>query len=300
MKKVVPVRVTRIFQLIQLMSEYPPKTIEKLADIIEVSPKTVYKDCQIIESLGYELEKDGQNRYVIKYTSRSVYQLNEEEKKIILGVIKKSGMTTADITRIAQKLKSGIIPDVQSLAIMKQLNMIRVLIESTSRRMPVWVKNYKSTSPGSSTRDRHVFPLFFDENRLSLTGFDIEKKQPRIFKISRMEDVVISDKDVSEFIPKHIPLVDIFGLAGEMEHDVEFLMTWRAASLLAEEFMHAASGIENSGDPDFPFKYTTKVCGFEGAGRFVLGMPAEIRVVGNEGFKEYLNQSLEQQKLLCS
>ena len=298
MKKVVPVRVIRIFHLIRLMSEYPPKTIEKLADIIEVSPKTVYKDCQIIESLGYELEKDGQNRYVIKYTSRTAYQLDEEEKKIILGVIKKSGMTTAEITRITQKLKSGYIPDVQSLSIMKQLNMIRLLVESTGRRMPLWIKNYQSTSPASVTRDRHVLPLFFDENRLSLTAFDLDKKQARLFKVSRMDDVVISDQNVSGDMPDHIPLVDIFGLAGDMEHVIEIFMTWRAASILAEEFMLAASGIEPSGDGDFPYRFTTKVCGYEGAGRFVLGLPAEIRVIGNEGFKEYITISLQQQKLL--
>lgn len=298
MKKVVPVRVIRIFQLIRLMSEYPPKTIEKLAGIIEVSPKTVYKDCQIIETLGYELEKDSQNRYVIRHTSRSTYQLSEEEKKIILGVIKKSGMSTADITRITQKLKSAIIPDIQSLAIMKQLNMIRLLAESAGRRMPLWIKNYQSTSPDSSPRDRHVLPLFFDENRLSLTAFDLDKKLPRIFKVSRMDDVVVSEQNVAEVMPEHIPLVDIFGLAGELEHVIEIIMTWRAASILTEEFIHASSGIEASGEPDFPYRFTTKVCGFEGVGRFVLGLPAEIKVLGNEGFKEYITLSLQQQKLL--
>jgi len=298
MKKETPVKVVRIFTLIRHLSEFPPKSVDKLAQMMEVSPKTLYKDIHIVESLGFETEKDQLNRYQLKNNHRSEYHLDENEKKLILGAIKKAGVSNLDINSISQKLKYSVIPDIQRLSIVKQLNMIRILIEAVAQNIPIVLQKYKSTTPGAKVRDRMVLPLYFDENRLSLTAYDFEKKEARIFKVSRMTDITPADHTLKAEIPADIPIVDAFGFAGQMDVVIEILMSWRASSLLTEDFPQFVGLISPSGDPGLPYKLTSKVCGYEGIGRFVLGLLTEIKVAGDEGFKKYIDDKIKNQQLL--
>ena len=77
MKNDVPVRIIRVFKLLEYLSEFPAKSVDKLAQIIGVSIKTIYKDIILLESLGYEMEKDNTHRYQIKYGFTPEYHLNE-------------------------------------------------------------------------------------------------------------------------------------------------------------------------------------------------------------------------------
>ncbi len=290
-------KVIRIFKLIGYLSDFPPKTAEKLSQLIDVSVKTVYKDLHLIESLGYETEKDHLHRYSIKHFSRSEYHLDESEKKLIIAVIKEAGLSKTAVTSITQKLKSSTFPDAANFNIMKQLHLIRVLIDAISQKIPLTIKNYKSTTAGANLRDRHVLPLYFDEMRMSVTAYDFEKEQTRIYKVARMTDIIPFSVSSNAVIPEDTPIVDTFGYAGRMEIDIAMLMTRRASSILYEEFMMSHPNISDSADDEFPFMFKSKVCGYEGVGRFVLGMMTEIKVVGDEGFKLYLKNKIKESTL---
>lgn len=293
-----PIKVVRIFKLLHYLSEFPAKTVEKIAKMIDVSPKTIYKDLHIIESLGYEVVKDHQHRYHLKYSSQSEYHLDDNEKKIIIGLIKEAGLNTNDITSITQKLKSKIYPDASNFKIMKQLNIVKILVEAIAQKMVVNLIDYKSTTPGSLVRDRHVLPLYFDEMKMTFTAFDMVKRQPRLYKVSRMKDIsLVSDKNYGE-VPEELPLVDAFGYAGNMDIDINLLLSNRAAAIINEEFLMTRQYISKNNKGKFPYKYQAKVCGYEGIGRFVLGMMTEIKVIGDEGFKEYLKDKITKQSLI--
>lgn len=297
MKDDIPVKVIRVFKLVEYLTEFPPKTVEKLSEILSASIKTIYKDLHLIETLGYEIEKDNVHRYCIRHSGRSEYHLNEEEKKLIIGAIKNAGLNTTAITSITQKLKSNTFPAVGDLTVVKQINIIKKLLDAIKHKNPLTIHNYKSTSPGNSTRDREILPLYFDEMRMSVTAYDMNIAQVRIFKVARMSDIVPIASDVNLKIPIEIPIVDTFGYAGMLQYDVSLLMTRRAASILAEEFMTTASQISDSSDTDFPYRYTSKVCGYEGVGRFVLGMMTEIKVIGDDGFVLYLKNKIDKSTL---
>jgi proteasome accessory factor C len=290
-------KVKRIFVLIQYLSDFPPKTAEKLAQLIDISVKTLYKDLHLIETLGYETEKDHLHRYCIKYSGRTEYHLDETEKKIIIATIKEAGISTTAVTSITQKLKSNHYPDATNIGIMKQLFMIRVLVDAIKNKTPVTIIKYKSTSSGTSIRDRVIMPIYFDEMRMSVTAYDMEIAEPRIFKVARMTDINPVTIIAAEKFPAEIPIVDTFGYAGMMDYEVSMRLTLRAFSILTEEFTQASSQIGPSDDNDFPFLYSTKVCGYEGVGRFVLGLMTEIKVVGDKGFKLYLKNKIKESTL---
>ena len=81
MKTEAPLKIIRIFKLLQNLSEFPPKNVEKLAQVIDVSPKTIYKDLHTLESLGYETDKDHSHRYQLKHHRQIEYHLDDTEKK---------------------------------------------------------------------------------------------------------------------------------------------------------------------------------------------------------------------------
>ena len=120
MKTEAPLKIIRIFKLLQNLSEFPPKNVEKLAQVIDVSPKTIYKDLHTLESLGYETDKDHSHRYQLKHHRQIEYHLDDTEKKLIIGLIKEAGLSTNTVTNITQKLKTNIYPDLVNYKIIRQ------------------------------------------------------------------------------------------------------------------------------------------------------------------------------------
>ena len=211
MKGDVPIKVVRVFKLVQYLCEFPPKSIEKLALLVDVSPKTVYKDIPIIESIGYEIVKDENYRYSIKQSDRSAYHLNDNEKKLIVATIKKTGLNSTEIRSIVHKLKAiQMIPEVNSLAIMKQLSMIKILIDCVCKKLPITIKDYKSTTIGSKVRDRNVLPLYFDDARMTVTAYDYDLAETRIFKVSRMFDIEALSDPKNEISAPDLPRHESF------------------------------------------------------------------------------------------
>ncbi len=295
MSRDVTLKVVRIFKLLNFLSEFPPKPVDRLAKILNVSPKTVYKDIHIIESLGYEIEKDDQYRYHIKYRDQYTYKLDDNEKKLIIGLVKEAGLSTNIISSITQKLKSQNYPDASNLKIMKQLYITRLLLESIEHKIVVILKDYQSTTIGSKIRNRKVLPLYFDDMRMAVTAYDFDKAEPRIFKVARMTNIVPVTEQTTLDLPMEMPIVDTFGYAGKMAFEVSILLTKRAHAILTEEFIMSGNHITSSIDTNYPYFYKSRVCGYEGIGRFVLGLMTEIKVVGDEGFKGYLRGKIDNQ-----
>ncbi len=293
-----PSKIQRIFRLIQYLTEYPPKTVEKLASILNISIQTVYRDIKVLEDIGYDIDKDEHYRYKINMGNHYAH-LNESEKKLIIGVLKSKNDSPALVNSIIQKLKlHHTTPDIEGFRAAKLLKIIQQLLHSIENQLAVTLINYQSTSEGSATRDRTVLPLHFDENKLSITAYDFEKKMLRVFKLARIGEIEPVTIDNTEIMIKDIPILDTFGFAGSLDFEIRILLTKRSAAILAEEFPSVRQSVLENTDSNFPFTFSTKVCGYEGIGRFVLGLLTEIKVVNDEGFKKYLTKKIKEKMIL--
>ncbi|MEZ4912092.1 MAG: WYL domain-containing protein [Saprospiraceae bacterium] len=291
MKKQVPPRVVRIIKLIQYLSEYPPKKIEQIALHLEVHPKTVYKDVELLGQLGYETEKDHHRAITLKYSGKNNYHLTDVEKKLIISTLPKVGLDRNAVQTIVMKLKTSVFPDYKTQAIFKHLYIIKTVIEAIKMGNPLKIKRYKSTNPMSPEKDRYALPLKLEEKNEACTCLDIETKEIRIYKTSRMQDVeIIPRQDIK--LPDIIPEVDVFGIAGKMEYKITLALTKRSSAILTEEFGVDPRDIEENSHSEFEKIIKIRVCGYEGVGRFVLGMLTEIKVVGDDGFKNYLKKKI--------
>ena len=293
-----PSKIQRIFRLIQYLTEYPPKTVEKLASILNISIQTVYRDIKVLEDIGYDIDKDEHYRYKINMGNHYAH-LNESEKKLIIGVLKSKNDSPALVNSIIQKLKlHHTTPEIKGFRAAKLLKIIQQLLQSIEYQLAVTLINYQSTSEGSATRDRTVLPLHFDENKLSITAYDFEKKMLRVFKLARIGEIEPVTIDNTEIMIKDIPILDTFGFAGSLDFEIRILLTKRSAAILAEEFPSVRQSVLENTDSNFPFTFSTKVCGYEGIGRFVLGLLTEIKVVDDEGFKKYLTKKIKEKMIL--
>lgn len=288
MEKDTPKRIIRVFHLLDYLGEFPPKTVGKLASMLGANSKTVYKDIQLLHTLGYEVTKDSAHRHFLTYHTKTAYQLSEYEKNLIIGAVSQAGYTTNDIISIKQKLKSKQYHSKTDEKIIKQLKIVKILADAVEHKMVVTLLDYRTTTLGSKIRDRVVLPLYLDTNRMSITAYEYDKKMCRIFKVSRISDVVPVADILEKYINDVPPMVDAFGFAGRMDYVVEMYLTNRGAALLSEEFNIACQPISSETSGFFQHYVTCRVCGYEGVGRFVLGMMSEVKVLGDEGFKSYL------------
>jgi hypothetical protein len=68
--------------------------------------------------------------------------------------------------------------------------------------------------------------------------------------------------------------------------------------LISEEFPEVRTFIQSIDDPLFTHAIKVNVAGFEGIGRFVLGMMTEIKIIGNDNFLTYIQEKINKMTLL--
>lgn len=291
----------RIFKLIQYLAGYPPKRIDRLAQLLEVSNKTVYRYISLLRSLGYTINNDKDNRYYID-DPQHTQRLNHEEKKLIVAVLRSAGeQSTVSKSVIGKMQISSTLPEPYGLAMLHRLRMIEQLLQAIELKVPVKLLQYRSTAKDAETTDRTVLPLHFDEHKLCITAYDLNKGDFRIFKLLRMDAIDTAGADAQSEVPDDIPELDLFGIGGSLMHQVSINLSKRACAILKEEFPAAVVYLtENPDGGHFPFMLNIQVCGYEGIGRFVLGLLTDVQVNGDNGLKKYLEKNIKAMTILKS
>ena len=83
--------------------------------------------------------------------------------------------------------------------------------------------------------------------------------------------------------------MDLFGLTGGSWIEVQLELSKFAHHLLVEEFPLSRHQIRTVKGR---LIYEGRVRSFKGIGRFVLGLPGEVRVIGPEGLVEYVKEKM--------
>ncbi len=170
------------------------------------------------------------------------------------------------------------------------VNEIISLREALKKHKVVILKQYESAS-GVKDRTVELYKVF--ENRRIIYGYDIDKKAPRIFKISRCEDICITEKTWN--LPKcQMDIaIDIFGMILERDksQSVEILLSNFARQILIEEIPDAMSCVKpykGSSRGRYPYILTCDVSSIQGISRFCIGLSREVRVLKGDMLKKHL------------
>ena len=291
-------KIERMLRLMMMLTSNSSYTIEDLSERLDASPRTIYRYIDTFKEAGFVVSKRGQyfrldkkSRY-FKDISQLVH-FTEEEAYILNSAIESIDPTNV----IKQNLKSKLasVYDFKMLAecVVKGENAHNVnsLIEAIEEKRQVVLRNYISAH-SKKVSDRLVEPLSFTTNYIQVWAYEVSSGKNKLFKLSRIGSVEVLPNEW-EFESEHKEgLMDLFRINSFEQIPVKLKLGLRAASLLVEEYPLGEKYL--SPLPDDPSHYIldTRVCGYEGIGRFVLGLLDDIEILEGDGFKEFLKQRM--------
>lgn len=287
----------RLIKLMVLLSYSRGYTIKMLAGRLETSERTVFRYLSLFRDEGFIIEQTNGFYRIKKNESefKDISQLlhfSEEEAYIL-----EKAIHTIDDTNV---FKSNLIKKLYAIYDFKRVphaivkkeaaeNIIKI-IKAIEDKHQIIFKDYKSAH-GKTIRDRLVEPFGFTTNYLNIWCYDVEAKTNKIFKSSRISEVVFNGKKW-QYQSKHKEgNLDIFRISGYKKIPVKLQLSMRAASLLAEEYPLAEKYISKINDNQYLFDGW--VCDFKGITRFICGLYEEVEIINPPELKDYLQKKIE-------
>lgn len=274
------------------------RSIHEISERFVISPRTVYRYFDTFKQVGFVIENNDGYFKIDKEQSatQDISQLlhfTEEEAFILAKAIHTIDDGSEQKDKLVKKLYSLYDFDRVIYAITKkeETESIYNLMQAIKQQKQVILKEYKSSN-SKSIRDRLVEPIDFTINYLGVWCYDTEDQCNKIFKTARIKEVVMKDESCLYKDKHHKGVVDIFRMQSYEPIAMQLKLSMLAYNLLIEEFPLSEKYTKKVDDNTYLL--TTDVGNFIGVGRFVLGLPNEIKVIYPQAFKDYLKSKVNQ------
>ena len=285
-------KIVKILRLMKLLTGNVSRTIDQLAVEMGITSRTIYRYIDDIREAGFVVNKLYGNVFAMGKVTRGLSDFNrliyftEEEAYITAKLIESIDNNNALKRDLQRKLVS--VYDSTSIAnyIDNSANAANVeaLADAINHKKQVVLKQYESAH-SNEAKDRLVEPIEFTTNMIDVWAFDVDNGDNRMFKVMRIHDVEVTDTNWA-FQSKHnIPKPDVFRMTGPLDEPIELQLNTRAKSLLLEEFPLAEKDLHRE---EGKWILTTTIHSLEGAGRFVIGLAADVKIVDGDELKEYV------------
>ena len=295
-------KILRVLQLISLLKKEPSKSIRFLSGILESTDRTVYRYLDLIKELGFELQRDQNNRFfIINDVEVEPYSFSNEEvellKELLFSIGKDSKLKDSILKKIYFKSEIAIHGNhILKAHLGKIVEKLSGAIQNEKR---VILKDYHSAN-SQKISDRLVEPITFSDNYNSLIAFEVETGENKYFNIERITNILELNTN-QEFQEKHKnDKPDIFGfseLNGE-KFEVELRLTLRAYLILKEEYPLVQSYVKKEPNKE-TYLLKCKVNNPKAITRFINGLSDEVDILGSKNFVNYFfNKSLKEYKYL--
>ncbi|MBK6263632.1 WYL domain-containing protein [Marivirga sp. S37H4] len=281
----------RLLKIISLLSSKQRYTIQKLAVMMELSERSMYRYLELLEESGFVIDKDFYGNYFMHQNLEAkinpVFTADELAFMRQLASLNKHPLMDS----MLQKLYvSSELPPVKELIVKARLSqLVEKLKVSIAEKKQVVIKHYHSAESGR-IGDRLIEPLSVENDFFTILAFDVNARQTKFFKLERMGDVIVLDQ-AWKFEEEHENLDrDFFGMSGTASVWIKLELSLRAYNLMREEF---PATIDYLIKEDESYFFYGPIRGYEGIGRFILGLPGEVRHINNKGLIDYLNNKME-------
>ena len=222
--------------------------------------------------------------------SKLIY-FSEEEAYLVNSMI--NGLHPTNQLKIDLKKKLAAIYSCTSIANYVHAEESAPKIEELERailyKKKVILKSYESAN-SKEVNDRFIEPFEFTTNCIDVWGYDLEKQECRVFKISRIGSVVVLDDNWSNEDKHCKSKTDCFRMSGFEQTPVKLEMGIMAKNLLLEEYPLAEKDLRKEGDR---WILETTVSDMAGVGRFVIGLAHDINVIDSPELKLYIRNFIQ-------
>lgn len=285
-------KIERLLRLMKMMSGNTNYTIDELAELLGISYRSIYRYIDTFKESGFVVEKLHSNVYKLGKMPKSYVDLkrliyfSEEEAYIINSLINSLDNTNALKMNLLKKLSAVYSStNIANYTYHKESALsIESLGEAIKGRKKVILKNYESGN-SHMVSDRLVEPFDFTTNLIDVWCYDLEKKENKVFKISRIGDVRVLEEEWSEEEAHKKSFTDCFRMSGFEQTPVKLELGIMAKNLLLEEYPLAEKDLTKVNDT---WILDTMVSDMAGVGRFVIGLAHDIKVIDSPELVEYI------------
>ena len=285
-------KIVKMLRLMKLLTGNVSRTIDQVAKEMGITPRTVYRYIDDIREAGFVVNKLYGNVYAMGKVGRGLLYFNrliyftEEEAYITAKLIE--GIDNNNVLKRDLQRKLASVYDSTSIAnyIDNTANAANVeaLADAIKRKKQVVLKQYESAHSNES-KDRLVEPIEFTANMIDIWAYDVDNGDNRVFKVARIHEVEVTDTGW-EFASKHKAIKpDVFRMVGNLNEKIVLQLNTRAKSLLLEEFPLAEKDLKRE---DGKWLLKTTIHSLEGAGRFVIGLAADIKILEGKKLLDYI------------
>lgn len=287
-------KISKLLRLIKLLTGNVSRTIDSLAQEMGVTTRTVYRYIDTIRDAGFVVNKLYGNVYQMGKVSRGMTDFKkliyftEEEAYLAAKMIE--GIDNNNALKRSLQRKLASVYDCTSIAnyIDNPANAanIEALSDAIKHKKQVVLKGYASAH-SDETKDRLVEPFSFTANMIDVWAYDIENQDCRIFKVMRIHEVEVTDADWAYEDKHEVKKPDVFRMTGPPVEKVVLQLNTRAKSLLVEEYPLAERNLKRE---DGKWVLRTTINSVEGAGRFVIGLAADIKILQGKKLLDYIKK----------
>ena len=284
-----------LLHLIRLLKEPGGRTMSQLQERTGKELRTLQRYLKLLGEVGYPVDKshDKPARHFLfepEGRGQRYEPLSQTETELLDRRLADLNTPEPALHSLRQKLRLPglLLPQPHDLHGLRLARVLDTLALGISQRWQVRLLGYESGNSGTVS-DRVVEPLALVNNYTQLACNDVAAGQYRTYNLSRMGGAELLD------IPCTLPDLgtrpDAFGLADEANRQpVELILTTRAYQLLLRESAEAAADCEKTSHDQY--HYRGWVNSFHGVGRFVLGLPLDVRIVAPETLRGFVRDKV--------
>jgi predicted DNA-binding transcriptional regulator YafY len=287
-------KIERMLRLMKMMSGNINYTVEELGEKLGISYRSIYRYIDTFKASGFVVEMLQKNVYKLGWMPRSYIDMknliyfSEEEAYIIDNLI--NGLDESNTLKIELKKKLSAVYNFTTMVNYvhrKEIaERIELLGQAIRGKKKVILSGYESAN-SKRISDRYIEPFAFTTNCIDIWGYDTEKHENRIFKISRIGHVKVQE-ELWDYEDMHkSSKTDCFRMSGYEQTPVKLELGLQAKNLLLEEYPLAERDLRQEGKK---WVMETMVSDMAGVGRFVIGLAHDVRVVDSPALTEYIKE----------
>lgn len=285
-------KISKLLRLMKLLTGNVSRTIDSLAMELGITPRTIYRYIDTIREAGFVVNKLYGNVFAMGKVTRGLSDFNkliyftEEEAFITARLIE--GIDNNNVLKRDLQRKLASVYDSTSIAnyignVANAAN-VEAIVDAIKHKKQVVLKQYESAH-SNDAKDRLVEPIEFTANMIDIWAYDVDKAESRMFKVARIHAVEETDTPW-EFVSRHnVPHPDVFRMTGTLEMPIVLQLNTRAKSLLLEEFPLAEKDLKRE---EGKWILRTVIHSLEGAGRFVIGLAADVKILEGDTLRKYI------------
>lgn len=285
-------KILRIMKLIALLKGSSHRTPQQLAILLETTASTVYRYIQLLELLGFAVDKDKQNRYFIAvWDEGDSPALTKEEGEVVTSLMqqmKNNPLRRSILGKLNLRTETAALAGQLHKASLARHTTL--LAQAIAAGRQVVLKKYQSARSGKIA-DRLVEPFAFGQNNAYVLAYEVESNECKHYKLERIGSVLLTDKQHKHSKQHSLPAADIFGMATPEKIRVQLRLNLRAMLLLKEEYPASEPFVSKQGDS---YLLACEVSDFGGIGRFILSNIGEVHVMSPPALKSFVKKKLNE------